>query len=126
MPLAAAARSGVNGRTAVRTASSPSTYDGGVVRPSSKSTCSIASSTKASVPGRTKWCSCAAWAVSVRRGSTTTIRPPRALSSRSRAGKSGTVIRLPLEAIGFAPNTRKCAVRSRSGTGSISWWPYIR
>ena len=34
-------------------------------------------------------------------------RPPRSLRSRSRAGKSGTVIREPLDAIGLAPNTRK-------------------
>ena len=79
MPDAASARSGVNGSTAARTASSPSTYAGGVVSPSANSTCSMASSTNASVPGRTKWCSCAALAVSVRRGSTTTIRPPRSL-----------------------------------------------
>ena len=85
----------------------PSTYAGGSVRPSSKSTCSIASSTTASVAGRTKWCSSATLAVSVRRGSKTTIRPPRFFSSRSRFGKSGTVISEPLEAIGLAPKTRK-------------------
>ena len=59
------------------------------------------------MPGRTKWCSVATFAVSVRRGSRTTIRPPRALRSRSRCGKSGTVISEPLEAIGLAPKTRK-------------------
>ena len=123
-PDAAAARSGVHGATARRTASTPSTYDGGVLAsPSSNSTCSIASSTAASVPGRTKWCSSATLAVSVRRGSSTTIRPPRARRSRSRCGKSGTVISEPLEAIGFAPSTRKYDVRSRSGTGISSWWP---
>ncbi len=29
----------------------------------------------------------------------------------------------PLEAIGLAPTTRKKPVRSRSGIGTISWWP---
>ena len=48
---------------------------------------------------------------------TTTIRPPRFFRARSRAGKSGTVIRLPLEAIGLAPKTRKYDVRSMSGIG---------
>ena len=62
-------------------------------------------------------------AVSVRRGSSTTIRPPRACSSRTRAGKSGTVISEPFDAIGLAPITRKYDVRSRSGIGSSSWWP---
>ena len=83
----------------------------------------MASSTAASEPGRTKWCSVATFAVSVRRGSNTTSRPPRALRSRTRCGKSGTVISEPLEAIGLAPNIRKNDVRSMSGIGSISWWP---
>ena len=42
-----------------------------------------------------------------------------------RCGKSGTVISDPLDAIGFAPSTRKYDVRSMSGTGSSSWCPYI-
>jgi hypothetical protein len=62
-------------------------------------------------------------AVSVRRGSSTTIRPPRSLIAFARLGKSGVVISEPLEAIGLAPNTRKYDVRSRSGIGSISWCP---
>ena len=106
-PLTSSARSGVNSATAVATASALSTYAGGRVRPSSNSTFSIASSTTASVPGRTKWCSEATLAVSVRRGSNTTIRPPRFFRSRSRLGKSGTVISEPLDAIGLAPKTRK-------------------
>ncbi len=106
-PEAASAYSGVKSATASRTDSVPRTYDGGVVRPSSKSTCTIASSTTASVAGRTKWCSSATFAVSVRRGSKTTILPPRFFRSRSRLGKSGTVISEPLEAIGLAPKTRK-------------------
>ena len=114
----------MNSATASATAPALSTYAGGRVSPSSNSTLSIASSTTASVPGRTKWCSVATLAVSVRRGSNTTIRPPRFLRSRSRFGKSGTVISEPLEAIGFAPKTRKYDVRSMSGTGSRSWWPY--
>ena len=114
----------MNSATASATAPALSTYAAGRVSPSAKSTLSIASSTTASVPGRTNWCSVATLAVSVRRGSNTTIRPPRFLRSRSRFGKSGTVISEPLEAIGFAPKTRKYDVRSMSGTGSRSWWPY--
>ena len=106
-PLCASARSGEYAATAARTASTPSAYAGTVPRPSASSTCSIASSTWASVPGRTNTCSLATLAVSVSRGSNTTIRPPRALSARTRFGKSGTVISEPLEAIGLAPKTRK-------------------
>ena len=106
-PLTRSACSGEKSPTASRTRSTPSTYDAGRVSPSSNSTWTIASSTAASVPGRTKTCSSATRAVSVRRGSTTTIRPPRARRSRSRCGKSGTVISEPLEAIGLAPKTRK-------------------
>ena len=115
--------SGVKSRTASRTRSTPSTYAAGRISCSSSRTWSIASSTTASVPGRTKTCSSATRAVSVRRGSTTTIRPPRALRSRSRCGKSGTVISEPLDAIGLAPKTRKYDVRSMSLIGIISWWP---
>ena len=122
-PLAVSARSGVKSATSSATRSTWSTYGGGVVSPSSKSTCTMASSTAASEPGRTKWCSVATLAVSVRRGSSTTSRPPRALRSRTRCGKSGTVISEPLEAIGLAPNIRKYDVRSMSGIGSINWWP---
>ena len=106
-PLAPAASSGVNPATSSATRSRLSTYAGGVASPSSSSTCSIASSTTASEPGRTKWWSVATLAVSVRRGSSTTIRPPLALRSRTRCGKSGTVISDPLDAIGLAPSTRK-------------------
>ena len=56
-------------------------------------------------------------AVSVRRGSSTTIRPPRCLIALARFGKSGVVISEPLEAIGLAPSTRRYDVRSRSGIG---------
>ena len=123
MPLTRSAASGVKGSTSSRTRSTRSTYGAGRVRPSSNSVRTMASTTTASEPGRTKKCSSAAFAVSVRRGSTTTIRPPRALRARSRFGKSGTVISEPFEAIGLAPNTRKYDVRSMSGIGSRSWWP---
>jgi hypothetical protein len=106
-PDASAAYSGVMSATASRTDSMPRTYAGGSAKPSSSRTCTIARSTTASVAGRTKWCSSATFAVSVRRGSKTTIFPPRFFSSRRRLGKSGTVISDPLEAIGLAPKTRK-------------------
>ena len=86
----------------------------------------MASRTKASEPGRTKWCSSATLAVSVWRGSSTIILPSRARRSRTRFGKSGTVIREPLDAIGLAPMTRNHDVRSMSGIGRKSWWPNIR
>ena len=47
---------------------------------------------EASVPGRMARCSSASCAVRVRRGSTTTTRPPRARIARSRPGQSGAVI----------------------------------
>ena len=43
-------------------------------------------------------------AVRVRRGSTTTNRPPRAWIASSRPGKSGAVHRLPLDSHGLAPS----------------------
>ena len=72
----------------------------------------------ASEPGRTKWCSSATLAVSVRRGSMTTKRPPREASSRRRWGKSGTVHSDPFDAIGLWPTSTSRSVRSMSGTGS--------
>ncbi len=123
MPLTDAAHSAVKGSTAARTWSTPSTYAAGLVSPSAKSVLTIASSTAASVPGRTKWCSSATLAVSVRRGSMTTRRPPRFCRARRRWGKSGTVQRLPLDAIGLPPKTSTSSERSMSGTGSRSWWP---
>ncbi len=124
--LTSEARSGVNSATSASTSPSPSTYSAGRVRPSSNSVWSMASTTHASVPGRTKWWAVATLAVSVRRGSKTTISPSRFFRSRSRFGKSGTVIREPFEAIGLAPKTRKYDVRSMSGIGNSSWCPYIR
>jgi len=70
------------------------------------------------VPGRMKWCSSASCAVRVRRGSTTTIFPPRPRRARSRPRMSGAVIRLPLEASGLAPRVRRWSVRSMSGTAT--------
>ena len=93
----------MNGSTSSRTRSTRRRTAPGGSSPSSNSVRTIASTTTASEPGRTKRCSSAALAVSVRRGSTTTIRPPRALRARSRLGKSGTVISEPLDAIGLAP-----------------------
>ena len=73
------------------------------VHPSAKTTCSMAASSSASVPGRMATCSSAISAVSVRRGSTTTMRPPRSRMARSRPLMFGAVIRLPFDTIGFAP-----------------------
>ena len=76
-------------------------------RPSAKSTWTSANSSSASVPGRMKRCSSASLAVRVRRGSTTTILPPRARIARRRPRTSGAVISEPLEASGLAPSTSR-------------------
>ena len=72
-----------------------------------------------------KWCASATAAVSVRRGPMTTSRPPRARIAFARPRKSGTVHRLPLLTIGFAPSTSRKSQRSMSGTGMLSQWPNI-
>ena len=56
------------------------------------------------MPGRIATCSSAASAVFVRRGSTTTNRPPLARNALSRPGQSGAVARLPLDSNGLAPS----------------------
>ncbi len=122
-PLTRSASSGVNGSTAARTASRPSTQAGGVARSATRSSRTIARRTAASEPGRTKRCSSAIFAVSVRRGSRTTSRPPREASSRRRCGKSGTVHSEPFDAIGLWPTRTRRSVRSMSGTGRRNWWP---
>ena len=85
-----------------------STYAGSGGRaPRRTATWSIASSTTASVPGRTKWCSVGDLG-GLGAARVEDDHPAAALlQSRSRFGKSGTVISEPLEAIGLAPKTRK-------------------
>ncbi len=78
------------------------------------------------MPGRTKWCSVATRAVSVRRGSNTTTRPPRALMASSRRLIPGADMMLPLDTSGLAPSITKRSQRSTSGTDINSWCPYIR
>ena len=80
----------------------------------------------ASPPGRMKWCSSAASAVRVRRGSITTTLPPRSRMARRRPRMSGAVSRLPLETSGLAPRISRWSVRSTSGTGIDSGAPNIR
>ena len=89
-------------------------------RPSSNSVQAMAASRWASWPGRMKWCSSATSAVRVRRGSTTTTRPPRSRMRRSRPRMSGAVSRLPLDTSGLAPRISRWSVRSTSGTGMLS------
>ena len=62
---------------------------------------------KAPVPGWMPIHSSACRAVPVRRGSTTTTRPPRARTRSISPTKSGSAIRLPFDADGFAPRHRK-------------------
>ncbi|MNY27418.1 hypothetical protein D3C86_1613260 [compost metagenome] len=65
-------------------------------------------------------------AVSLRRGSTTTSLPPRALIALRRFSTSGTVMMLPLEASGLPPRISMKSVWSISGMGISRPWPYIR
>ena len=130
-PVAPATACGVKGDTNSRTCSTASASTHGPAAPSSTSpsannTCTIAASSRTSVPGRIRWCSSAAAAVLVRIGSTTINRPPLARSARSRPGMSGTVIIDPLETSGLPPITTNRSVRSMSGTGTDNSVPYIK
>ena len=77
------------------------------------------------MPGRIGWCSSAASAVRLRRGSTTTSLPPRAFSAAIRPRMSGAVISEPFDASGLAPSISRCCVRSTSGIAIDSPVPYI-
>ena len=92
---------------------------------SSKTTWMSAKKRSASLPGRRKTWRSASFAVSVRRGSTTTSFPPRAFSAVMRRFTSGAVMMLPFETTGFAPTTSQWSVRSMSGTGMKSTCPNI-
>ena len=59
-----------------------------------------------------------ATAVSVRRGSTTTTRPPRLTMSCMRSLMRGAVRKLPWETTGLAPIITRRSVRVRSGIGT--------
>ncbi len=85
----------------------------------------MAASRRASVPGRMGTHSSACSAVLVRRGSTTTMRPPRSRMASRRPGQSGAVARLPLDSTGLAPSSSRWSVRSMSGTGTVSGAPNI-
>lgn len=124
-PACAAARSGGQSAATAATASNPVLWAGAVASSSAKRTCSIPSSRKASPPGRTATCREASRAVSVRRGSTTTTVPPRAITSRRRCRAPGALISDPLETDGLAPRTSMKSVRSRSGIGNIARFPNI-
>ena len=123
-PVYAATRSGVKPASRSRT-SRPALRHAGrsrasSTRPSATSVCIMASSSAASLPGRIGTHSSASRAVSVRRGSTTTMRPPRSRMARSRRRTSGAVMKLPFDTHGFAPMQRKWCVRSMSGIGMTS------
>ena len=88
-------------------------------------TCSSDSSSHASPSGRIGTCS-KCRAVSVRRGSTTTTRPPRFTTSCIRSRTRGTLNTDPFDTNGLAPTTSRKSVRSTSGIGTLSGEPYIR
>ena len=77
------------------------------------------------MPGRINTCSPAVFAVSVRRGSTTNSRAPRASSSLSAAIGAGTCRKLHFDTAGLAPTTIRQRVRSRSGNGCVKQNPYM-
>ena len=123
-----ATRSGENGSAALSSSLSPRVETPSrptATRFSANSVCTMAISSSASDPGRMKWCSSATRAVSVRRGSMTTSRPPRARRSFRRRSMPAAVMMLPLETSGFAPMQRKKCARSTSGTGMSAWCPNI-
>ena len=127
--VALATASGGNSRATRSTSSTPATNASSRPRstsPSAKSTCTMAMSRRASVPGRMGTCSLASSAVLVRLGSTTTTRPPRSMMRRRRPGQSGAVARLPLDSKGLAPSIRRYDVRSRSGTAKLMLVPKRR
>ena len=88
-----------------RSASKPlacAAMNGSSVRPSSTSTCSTASISALSVPGRTgSHCVPSCFAVSVRRGSMTMTGTPRCFAWRSRARHSQPM----MQSIMFAPHS---------------------
>ena len=110
-PVAIATALGVNGATAAANSSTPFRIDmmrGSIfTKFSANITFAIAAKNKPSVPGRIDTHSSEASTVRVRRGSTTTIFPPRSRIRSIRPGKSGAVHKLPFEACGFAPNIIK-------------------
>ena len=87
-----------------------------------KITSSIESSSQASESGWTATCSNAR-AVSERRGSTTTMRPPRFGIACSFSLIRGAVRTLPWETSGLAPTMNRKSVRSRSGIGTMNGAP---
>ncbi len=90
--------------------------------PSAKITSSIESSIQASPSGSIATCSNAR-AVSERRGSTTTTRPPRAVIAWSWSLTRGALSTLPWETSGLAPTTSRKSVRARSGIGTMNGEP---
>ena len=90
--------------------------------PSAKITSSIESSIQASPSGSIATCS-KARAVSERRGSTTTTRPPRSVIACSWSLTRGALSTLPCETSGLAPTTSRKLVRARSGIGTMNGEP---
>ena len=112
-PHTAAATAGLTPRTCARSASKPSVWaaiQAWSTSPSRSSTCSMASNSQTSVPGRMARCRSAIAAVSVRRGSTTMIFIPgrRALASSMRRKATGCAH------AGLAPAIRIVSAWSKS------------
>ena len=122
--------SGVNGAIAATNSSSPLRYSATcgptLTRFSTTRTLHIAASNSASEPGRIAIHSSASSAVRERLGSTTTTFPPRSRMRSILPGKSGAVHMLPFDTYGLAPRTKRCSVRSRSGTGTATGDPKMR
>jgi len=121
-------RSGVNGVASVRTSSTPFTRPSRAPRRTKSSanrTWQIASSNAASVPGWIGIHSSARAAVPVRRGSITTVLPPRARMRSISPKASGQASKLPCDACGLPPMMTQYSVRWMSGVGIHHMLPYM-
>ena len=94
-------------------------------RSSSTTTCTMAMSSAASVPGRMGTHSSAWSAVPVRRGSITITVPPRSRMASISPSTSGQAKSEPPDAWGFPPMMIRWSVRGRSTVGIFHELPYI-
>lgn len=71
------------------------------------------------------WCASAIFAVSVSRGSTTTMRPPRLRTSLRRLPGCATCRKVHFDTIGLVPTISMYFTWSRSTKGWVKGKPYI-
>jgi hypothetical protein len=125
MPVSALTRSGARSRTSAASASSPLAccpIAAASCRPSSRIVFSMPASSQGSPSGRSG-CHSNCAAVSERRGSTTTTRPPRAVIAAICSLTRPAVSMLPWVTTGLAPSTSRKSVWAKSGNGVTRLWP---